>query len=72
MELAAKVVGQTAVVVVETQISRAHLANAQLLLLETGGRHGVSVFLLAEQAKGDKKGVKSQVEATKTKIRNGP
>lgn len=46
VQLPAKVVGQATVVVVETQVGRAYLADTELLLLETGGRHGVSVLLL--------------------------
>lgn len=49
VKLPAEVVGQTAVVVMETQVSGTHLAHPQLLLLEAGGRHGVSVLLLWDQ-----------------------
>lgn len=48
MKLSAKVVGQAAIIVVETKISGTHLAHSKLLLLEAGGWHGVSVFFLKE------------------------
>ena len=46
VQLPAKVIGEAAVVVMETQIGRADLAHPQLLLLEAGGGHGVPVLLL--------------------------
>ena len=41
-------VGQAAIVVMETQVGGAHLAHPQLLLLEDGGWHGVSVYILQD------------------------
>lgn len=46
VKLPTKMVGQTTVIVVETQVSRAYLTHPKLLLLEAGGRHRVSVLLL--------------------------
>ncbi len=49
VELAAKVVGQPPVVVVDAQVGRADLANAQLLLLVRRRRHGVAVLLFGRR-----------------------
>lgn len=46
VQLPSEVVGQATVIVVETQIGRAHLTYPQLLLLEARGWHGISVFFL--------------------------
>lgn len=54
MELPTKMVGQTTVIVMETEVSRAHLAHPKLLLLEAGGRHGVSVLFLRRDIKRKK------------------
>ena len=48
MELAAKVVGEPPVVVVDAEVGGADLAHAQLLLLVRAGRHGVAVLLLGQ------------------------
>jgi len=42
-----EVIGQSTVVVVDSQVGRTHLADAKLLLLVTGGRHRVPVVLLS-------------------------
>ena len=47
VQLAAEVVGQTAVVVVDAQVGAAHLAHAQLLLLVARRRHRVAVVVLS-------------------------
>lgn len=39
MQFSSKVVGQTAIVVVKTQVCRTHLTHAELLLLEAGCWH---------------------------------
>ena len=46
MQFPTKVVGEATVVVMETEIGGADLTHPQLLLLETGGRHGVPVYVL--------------------------
>lgn len=46
MKFPSEVVGEAAVVVVETEVSGANLTHSQLLLLEAGGRHGVTVDVL--------------------------
>lgn len=46
VQFPAKVVGEAAVVVVEAEVGGAHLTHPQLLLLETGGWHGVPVYVL--------------------------
>ena len=48
MKLAAKVVGESPVVVVDAEIGGADLADAQLLLLVRAGRHRVAVLLLGQ------------------------
>lgn len=49
VKLAPEVVRQTPVVVVESQVGGAHLTHSQFLLLEAGGRRGVSVNVLQRQ-----------------------
>ncbi len=46
VQLAAEVVGEAAVVVVDAEVGGAHLAHAQLLLLVARRRHGVPVVQL--------------------------
>lgn len=46
MKFPSEVVGEAAVVVVEAEVSGANLTHSQLLLLEAGGRHGVTVDVL--------------------------
>ena len=41
VELAAEMIGQASVVVVNAEVGRADLAHAQFLLLVTTGRHGI-------------------------------
>ena len=48
MKLAAKVVGESPVVVVDAEIGGADFADAQLLLLVRAGRHRVAVLLLGQ------------------------
>ena len=48
VKLAAKVVGESPVVVVDAEIGGADFADAQLLLLVRAGRHRVSVLLLGQ------------------------
>lgn len=54
VELPAEVIGQSTVVVVKAQVGGAHLAHPQLLLLETGRGHGVSVFFLENKPPNNK------------------
>lgn len=49
MKLPTEMVSQAAVVVMEAEVGGAHLAHPQLLLLEAGSRHGVSVLLLKRE-----------------------
>ena len=48
VELAAEVVGEPPVVVVDAEVGGADLAHAQLLLLVRAGRHRVAVLLLGQ------------------------
>ena len=48
MELAAKVVCEPPVVVVDAEVGGADLAHAQLLLLVRASRHRVAVLLLGQ------------------------
>lgn len=50
VELPSEVISQSTVVVMQAQVGGAHLAHPQLLLLETGRGHGVSVFFLRNKA----------------------
>lgn len=47
MQLSPKVISQPPVVVVNTEVRRAHLTHAQLLLLVRRRWHGVTVFLFS-------------------------
>jgi len=49
VKFAPKMIGQSTIVVMETQVGGAHLAHPQLLLLEARGGHGVSVHILQEK-----------------------
>lgn len=52
MQFPSKVVSETPIVVMETQVGGANLTDAQLLLLETRCGHGVPVlFLKIKQSK---------------------
>lgn len=62
MKFSAKMIGQAAVIVMETQVSRAHLAHPELLLLEAGCRHGVSVFFLRRERNKTDLMVRSSME----------
>lgn len=54
VKLSTEVIGQSTVVVVKSQVSGANLAHPQLLLLETGGGHRVSVFFLRNKPPNDR------------------
>ena len=49
MQLSAEVIGESVVVVVDTEIGRANLAHPQLLLLIGACRHGVAVLQLCRR-----------------------
>jgi len=46
VQFAAKVIRQPTIIVVQTEVRRTHLAHAESLLLEEGGRHRIAVILL--------------------------
>lgn len=46
MQFSSEMICESAVIIVEAEVSRAHLTHTQLLLLETGRGHGVAVDVL--------------------------